>query len=75
MKKYFQRCLNTLIRQGQWKNIFRALEWKKDAYKKRMEAETAVKEAKAAKIVAKNTPPPVVEEAAAPEAEAPKSEE
>ena len=42
---------------------------KKDAYKNRMNAESAAKEAKAAKIIAKNTPPPA--EAAAPEAEAP----
>lgn len=48
---------------------------KKDAYKTRMNAEVAAKEAKAAKIIAKNTPPPaevVAEaEAAAPEAETP----
>ncbi len=43
---------------------------KKDAYSTRMAAESAAKEAKAAKIVIKNTPPPVVEEAAAPEVEA-----
>ena len=42
---------------------------KKDAYATRMAAEVAVKEAKAAKIVIKNTPPPV-EEVAAPEASA-----
>ncbi|OFY82672.1 MAG: 30S ribosomal protein S16 [Bacteroidetes bacterium RIFCSPLOWO2_12_FULL_35_15] len=47
----------------------------KDAYKNRMAAEAAAKEAKAAKIVVKNTPPvveePVVEESApaTPEAE------
>lgn len=46
---------------------------KKDAYAKRMAAESAVKEAKAAKIVIKNTPPPL-EEVAAPEAEAPAAE-
>ena len=34
---------------------------KQDAYKKRMAAETAANEAKAAKIVIKNTPPPVEE--------------
>lgn len=45
---------------------------KKDAYKNRMNAEVAAKEAKAAKIIAKNTPPvEVVAEAAAPEAETP----
>lgn len=52
---------------------------KKDAYKNRMSAEVAAKEAKAAKIIAKNTPPPaeVVAEAApenvvaTPEAETP----
>ena len=48
---------------------------KKDAYKNRMNAETASKEAKSAKIVAKNTPPPAAEvateEAATPEAETP----
>ncbi len=45
-----------------------------DSYKKRLAAEAASKEAKAAKIAAKNTPPPVeapVAEAAAPDAEAP----
>jgi small subunit ribosomal protein S16 len=41
---------------------------KRDAYKKRISAETAAKEAKAAKIAAKNTP--AVEEAEAPAAEA-----
>jgi small subunit ribosomal protein S16 len=55
----------------------------KDAYKNRMAAEATAKEAKAAKIAAKNTPPPVVEAATAapetettstPEAEAPKTE-
>ena len=46
---------------------------KKDAYTQRMAAESAAKEAKAAKIVAKNTPPPV-EEVAALEAEAPATE-
>jgi small subunit ribosomal protein S16 len=49
-----------------------------DSYKKRLAAEVAAKEAKAAKIIAKNTPPaPVVEaEAAAPapDAEAPQTE-
>ncbi len=50
---------------------------KKDDYSKRMAAESAAKEAKAAKVAAKNTPPPVVEEAVAPEAqaEAPATEE
>jgi small subunit ribosomal protein S16 len=43
---------------------------KKDDYKQRMSAESAAKEAKAAKIVAKNTPPVVEEEVAAPVAEA-----
>ncbi len=54
---------------------------KKDAYKNRMAAEAAAKESKAAKIVAKNTPPPAVEEAApvaeavaTPEADAPQTE-
>jgi small subunit ribosomal protein S16 len=47
---------------------------KKDAYKNRMAAEAAAKEAKAAKIAAKNTPPPPAEETAAPEAEAPQTE-
>jgi len=42
---------------------------KQEAYKKRMAAETAANEAKAAKIVIKNTPPPV-EEAPAAEAAA-----
>ena len=42
---------------------------KKDDYATRMAAESAAKEAKAAKVMAKNTPPPVVEEQAAPEAE------
>ncbi len=46
----------------------------KDSYKKRMAAEAAAKEAKAAKIATKNTPAPVVEETAAPEAEATSSE-
>jgi small subunit ribosomal protein S16 len=49
----------------------------KDAYKKRMTAEADAKAAKAAKIVAKNTPPAVeaaVEETAAPEADAPQTE-
>jgi small subunit ribosomal protein S16 len=49
-----------------------------DSYKKRLAAEVAAKEAKAAKIIAKNTPPaPVVEaEAAAPapDAETPQAE-
>ena len=48
---------------------------KKDAYKNRMSAEVTAKEAKAAKIIAKNTPPPVAEvvaeEIATPEAETP----
>ncbi|MEO6904670.1 MAG: 30S ribosomal protein S16 [Bacteroidia bacterium] len=54
---------------------------KKDAYKNRMAAESLAKEAKAAKVVAKNTPAPVVsqtEEAPAnpetPETAAPESE-
>ena len=60
---------------------------KKDAYKNRMSAEAAAKESKAAKIVAKNTPPaveelaPVVEEVTpvaevtpTPEAETPQAE-
>jgi small subunit ribosomal protein S16 len=47
---------------------------KKDAYKKRMNAEAEAKAAIAAKIAAKNTPPPAVEEAAAPEADAPQTE-
>ena len=51
---------------------------KKDAYKNRMAAEVASKEARAAKIVVKNTPAPVVEAAvevpAAPEAAAPEAE-
>ncbi|HEY0030126.1 MAG TPA: 30S ribosomal protein S16 [Bacteroidia bacterium] len=49
---------------------------KKDAYKNRMVAEAAAKEAKSAKIIAKNTPPPAVEEVAAPtpEADAPQAE-
>ncbi|MGZ4034255.1 MAG: 30S ribosomal protein S16 [Bacteroidia bacterium] len=42
---------------------------KKDAYKNRMAAEAAAKEAKSAKIVAKNTPPPA-EEVVAPTADA-----
>lgn len=42
---------------------------KKDVYKNRMAAEVAAKEAKAAKVVAKNTPPPVVEEVLTPAAE------
>jgi small subunit ribosomal protein S16 len=47
-----------------------------DAYKKRIVAEAAVKEAKLAKIAAKNTPAPEAPaaEAAAPEAEAPQAE-
>jgi small subunit ribosomal protein S16 len=52
---------------------------KKDAYKNRMNAEVTAKEAKAAKIFAKNTPPPVAEvvaekvaeDIATPEAETP----
>jgi small subunit ribosomal protein S16 len=47
---------------------------KKDAYKNRMAAEAAAKDAKAAKIAAKNTPPPAAEETATPEAEAPQAE-
>ena len=60
---------------------------KKDAYKNRMAAESTAKDSKAAKIVAKNTPPvveeaaPVVEEAtpvaevtSTPEAETPQAE-
>jgi len=46
---------------------------KKDAYKNRLNAEADAKAAKAAKIAAKNTPPPA-EEPAAPEAEAPQAE-
>ena len=47
-----------------------------DAYKKRIAAEAAVKEAKLAKIAAKNTPAPEAPaaEAATPEAEAPQAE-
>jgi small subunit ribosomal protein S16 len=54
---------------------------KQDAYKKRMAAEVVANEAKAAKVAAKNVPPPVVEEApvaeetATPEAETPTNEE
>lgn len=54
---------------------------KNDDYTKRMAAESAAKEAKAAKVAAKNVPPPVVEEetaapeAAAAETEAPGTEE
>jgi small subunit ribosomal protein S16 len=54
---------------------------KKDDYKKRMAAESAAKEAKGAKVLAKNTPPPAVEESApaaevvaAPEADAPQTD-
>ena len=53
---------------------------KKDAYKNRMAAEVTAKDAKAAKIIAKNTPPPAeevapaVEEVATPEADAPQAE-
>ena len=59
---------------------------KKDDYKKRMNAESVAKEAKGAKVLAKNTPPaveeaaPVVEESApaaevaTPEADAPKTD-
>jgi small subunit ribosomal protein S16 len=36
---------------------------KKDAYKNRMAAESLAKEAKAAKVIAKNTPPPAVAQA------------
>ncbi|MCX6295037.1 MAG: 30S ribosomal protein S16 [Bacteroidetes bacterium] len=52
----------------------------KDAYKNRMAAEAIAKEAKAAKITAKNTPPaveeaaPVAEVTPTPEAEAPQAE-
>jgi small subunit ribosomal protein S16 len=46
-----------------------------DSYKKRLAAEVAAKDAKAAKILAKNTPPPApVAEAAAPDAEVPQAE-
>jgi len=45
----------------------------KDAYNKRMAAEAKANEAKAAKIVLKNTPPPAVEEAPAAEAAAPEA--
>ena len=41
---------------------------KRDAYKNRMAAEAASKAAKAKKIIAKNTPPPAVEEVVAPPA-------
>ena len=54
---------------------------KKDDYKNRMAAEATAKEAKAAKIAVKNTPPPAVEEVApvveavaTPEADAPQTE-
>lgn len=53
---------------------------KKDVYKNRMAAEVAAKESKAAKIVAKNTPPaveeaaPAVEQTSTPEAETPQAE-
>ena len=54
---------------------------KKDSYKNRMAAEVTAKDAKAAKIVAKNTPPPaeevvapVAEATATPEADAPQAE-
>ena len=47
---------------------------KREAYTKRMAAEAAVKEAIAAKVAAKNTPPPA-EEAPAAEAEAPATPE
>ncbi len=58
---------------------------KKDVYKNRMAAEATAKESKAAKIIAKNTPPvveeavaeevaPVAEVAATPEAETPQAE-
>ena len=46
---------------------------KKDAYKNRMTAEVAAKDAMAAKVIAKNTPPPAVEtvvESSEPEAQA-----
>jgi hypothetical protein len=58
----------------------KATKSKKDAYKNRMAAEVTAKDAKAAKIIAKNTPPPaeevapVVEEVATPEADAPQAE-
>ena len=57
--------------------VDKAANVKKDAYKNRMAAEVAAKEARAAKIVAKNTPAPepVAEvAAAAPEASAPEAE-
>lgn len=47
---------------------------KNDAYKNRMAAEAAAKEAKAAKIAAKTAAPAVSEETAAPEAEASSAE-
>ncbi|MCK6649383.1 MAG: 30S ribosomal protein S16 [Bacteroidia bacterium] len=47
---------------------------KKDAYKNRMAAEAAAKDAKAAKIAAKAAEPVATEEAAAPEADAPQAE-
>ncbi len=48
---------------------------KQDEMKKRLAAESAVKEAKAKAIAEKNTPPPVVEEvAAAPVDETPATE-
>lgn len=56
--------------EGKVSNLANA---KKDAYKNRMNAETAAKAAKAEKIAAKNTPP-ATEETAAPEAEAPQTE-
>ena len=46
---------------------------KKDAYKNRMSAEVTAKEAKGAKIISKNTPPPVAE-VATPEVSAPEAE-
>jgi small subunit ribosomal protein S16 len=49
---------------------------KKDAYKNAMKAEAEAKASKAAKIAAKNTPPPAVEESApAVEESAPAAEE
>ena len=47
---------------------------KQDEQKKRLAAESAVKEAKATAIAEKNTPPPAVEEVAAPADETPAAE-
>ena len=47
---------------------------KQDEQKKRLAAESAVKEAKAKAIAEKNTPPPAVEEVAAPADETPAAE-